>query len=246
MLRTVTSMPVALKWLKSTYLHIRLMKNPRYYGVSLRQNATMTEEQVDDYLSEILTRALDDLTQMCLVRLSDDGADLISPTNNGFLMSKNCISFDTMKTIITQLGASCAQPLCSIEDLLNLISNCKEFEDITLRNSEKSILNSLNSSKETAIRFKHSGKVKTNAMKINVLIQAQLGCINVTDFSLVQDTLRVFKFANKIAKCLMEFVLSERRNYELCLNTLLLVKSLTNRIWFDSPHIIRQFHRVGK
>lgn len=56
--------------------------------------------------------------------------------------------------------------------------------------SEKKVLNTINNSKDK-IRFPIKGRIKTNAQKINVLIQAQLGNIEVMDWGLKQDVLQV-------------------------------------------------------
>lgn len=45
----------------------------------------------------------------------------------------------------------------------------KEFEDIKLRNTEKTHLNTLNKSKTSStVRFPLNSKVKTNPMKVNM------------------------------------------------------------------------------
>lgn len=45
-LRTVPNIKTAINWLKSTYLYIRLKKNPKYYGAKTFSN----EKQVESYL----------------------------------------------------------------------------------------------------------------------------------------------------------------------------------------------------
>jgi hypothetical protein len=49
-LRTITNMSVAIDWLKSTYLYIRLKKNPTHYGAKPK----LTEQQMDAYLAGYL------------------------------------------------------------------------------------------------------------------------------------------------------------------------------------------------
>ena len=48
----------------------------------------------------------------------------------------------------------------------------------------------------------------------------------------------------------MEYVLNRindemSKKYELCLNSILLAKSFSTKLWYDSPHILRQFQRIG-
>ena len=75
------------------------------------------------------------------------------------------LGFETMRNLSTLTGDE------SILQVLEKITQSKEFSDVILRTGEKKILNSLNSGREARIRFKLEGKVKTPAMKVNVLIQ---------------------------------------------------------------------------
>ena len=48
----------------------------------------------------------------------------------------------------------------------------------------------------------------------------------------------------------MEYILNRvndemKNNFELCLNSILLAKSFAAKLWFDTPHIFRQFERIG-
>lgn len=45
------------------------------------------------------------------------------------------------------------------------------------------------------------GKVKTAEMKVNCLIQATLGSLTVTDFSLQQDVAKIFRSGVRLLKC---------------------------------------------
>ena len=66
-------------------------------------------------------------------------------------------------------------------------------EGIQLRKMEKQPLNRLNgdgkkTSESCLLRFQIPGKVKTTAEKVNVLLQAQLGCVPVNgDPSLMRE-----------------------------------------------------------
>lgn len=45
-LRTITDLDVAMQWLASTFLYVRVRRNPRHYGLSLGTS----EEQIDKKL----------------------------------------------------------------------------------------------------------------------------------------------------------------------------------------------------
>ncbi|NWR30545.1 HFM1 helicase, partial [Tachuris rubrigastra] len=182
-LHTVTDVSVALEWIRSTFLYIRALKNPAHYGFF----STCTKNtDIFKFLTELCLKNLNDLSSFDLIRM--DEANNFKPTETGRLMAWYYIAFDTVKQFFTIKGTE------TLNELITMISNCAEFLDVKLRTNEKKILNTLNKDKDKiTIRFPMEGKIKTREMKVNCLIQAQLGCIPVQDFTLTQDTGRIFR-----------------------------------------------------
>ncbi|NXI49512.1 HFM1 helicase, partial [Chloroceryle aenea] len=181
-LHTLTDVTVALEWIRSTFLYIRALKNPTHYGFS----SGLDKIGIEAKLQELCLKNLNDLSSFDLIRM--DEANNFKPTETGRLMAWYYITFDTVKQFFTIKGTE------TLKELITMISNCAEFSDVKLRTNEKKILNTLNKDKDKiTIRFPMEGKIKTREMKINCLIQAQLGCIPVQDFTLTQDTGRIFR-----------------------------------------------------
>ncbi|NXY21316.1 HFM1 helicase, partial [Atrichornis clamosus] len=181
-LHTVTDVSVALEWIRSTFLYIRALKNPTHYGFS----SGLDKIGIEAKLQELCLKNLNDLSSFDLIRM--DEANNFKPTETGRLMAWYYIAFDTVKQFFTIRGTE------TLNELITMISNCTEFLDVKLRTNEKKILNTLNKDKDKiTIRFPMEGKIKTREMKINCLIQAQLGCIPIQDFTLTQDTGRIFR-----------------------------------------------------
>ncbi|NXG69577.1 HFM1 helicase, partial [Baryphthengus martii] len=181
-LHTLTDVTVALEWIRSTFLYIRALKNPAHYGFS----SGLDKIGIEAKLQELCLKNLNDLSSFDLIRM--DEANNFKPTETGRLMAWYYIAFDTVKQFFTIKGTE------TLNELITMISNCTEFLDVKLRTSEKKILNALNKDKDKiTIRFPIEGKIKTREMKVNCLIQAQLGCIPVQDFTLTQDTGRIFR-----------------------------------------------------
>ncbi|NXN97022.1 HFM1 helicase, partial [Rhinopomastus cyanomelas] len=180
-LRTITDVTVALEWIRSTFLYIRALKNPTHYGFS----SGLDKIGIEAKLQELCLKNLNDLSSFDLIRM--DESKNFKPTDTGRLMAWYYITFETVKQFFTIKGTE------TLKELITMISSCTEFLDIKLRTNEKKILNSLNKDKDKiTIRFPMQGKIKTREMKINCLIQAQLGCLPVQDFTLTQDTGRIF------------------------------------------------------
>ncbi|NXL75450.1 HFM1 helicase, partial [Leptocoma aspasia] len=181
-LHTVTDVSVALEWIRSTFLYIRALKNPTHYGFS----SGLDKFGIEAKLQELCLKNLNDLSSFDLIRM--DEANNFKPTEAGRLMAWYYIAFDTVKQFFTIKGTE------TLHELITMISNCTEFVDVKLRTNEKKILNTLNKDKDKiTIRFPMEGKIKTREMKVNCLIQAQLGCIPIQDFTLTQDTGRIFR-----------------------------------------------------
>ncbi|KAK3889483.1 hypothetical protein Pcinc_006530 [Petrolisthes cinctipes] len=181
------------------------------------------------------TREVNALAQVGLITLSEVD---VKPTPPGRLMARYCVSFTTMKSFLQLRGDE------SLRELIELVSECKEFWDVKVRMSEKRVLNELNKSQTSSVRFPTKGKIKTRGQKINCLIQATLGSLNVVDPGLSQENAKVMRTGQRITKCLAEYG-ATRQEYELHLNTTLLAKCFSCRLWENSRFVTRQLERIG-
>ncbi|EDO34884.1 predicted protein, partial [Nematostella vectensis] len=216
-LHTITDVSVALEWLKSTFLFIRIQKNPTYYDMCIQN--------------------LNTLERSNLVKM-EDGFDL-KPSEPGCLMARYYIAFDSIKEFLAIQGTE------TLSDMVILLSKCKEFADVKLRVSEKRILNTLNKDKHKAtVRFPVNGKIKTTDQKINCLIQATLGCLPITEFSLNQDVTKIFRSGQRVTRCLMELLML-RGDYRALQNAILVTKCMKSRLWENSLYVSRQLEKVG-
>ncbi|XP_022248602.1 probable ATP-dependent DNA helicase HFM1 isoform X4 [Limulus polyphemus] len=234
-LRTITDVSIAVEWLKSTFLYIRVLKNPKHYGI----NTGLSKEEIEKKLQDMCLKELNALTKYKLVKMDDDGFDL-KPTEQGRLMARYFIAFDTIKQFTTLNGT---ETLC---DLVSVICGCKEFEDVQLRNNEKKVLNTLNHDKHhPTIRFPLTGRIKTRNLKVNCLIQAALGCLPVQEASLNQDLARILRAGQRITKCLAEFLSIEVKGFSGLLNAIILSKCFRAKLWENSKHVSRQLEKIG-
>ncbi|XP_010005050.1 PREDICTED: probable ATP-dependent DNA helicase HFM1 [Chaetura pelagica] len=233
-LHTVTDVTVALEWIRSTFLYIRSLKNPTHYGFS----SGLDKIGIEAKLRELCLKNLNDLSSFDLIRM--DQANNFKPTETGRLMAWYYIAFDTVKQFFTIKGTE------TLHELITMISSCAEFLDVKLRTNEKKILNTLNKDKDKiTIRFPMEGKIKTREMKINCLIQAQLGCIPVQDFTLTQDTGRIFRNGLRVTRWLSDFLASCKNNFYALLNALILAKCFRCRLWENSLHVSKQLEKIG-
>ncbi|KAM3915011.1 putative ATP-dependent DNA helicase HFM1 [Leptodactylus fuscus] len=233
-LHTITDVNIALEWIRSTFLYIRALKNPSHYGFP----QGLDKIGIEAKLQELCLRNLNDLSSVGLIRMDEEIN--FKPTENGKLMALYYIAFETAKLFNTIQGKE------TLMDLVILISTCKEFSDVQLRTSEKKILNSLNKDKNrVTIRFPMEGKIKSREMKVNCLIQAQLGCLSIQDFSLTQDMAKIFRHGTRVAKYLSEYLAVQEKKFTAFLNAVILTKCFRCKLWENSLHVAKQLDKIG-
>ncbi|XP_030753010.1 probable ATP-dependent DNA helicase HFM1 [Sitophilus oryzae] len=189
-LNTITDLEVAMRWLSSTFLYVRAKKCPEKYKLPVG----LTQEKIDKKLLEICQIDLNKLVGAGMVNINQ--CIEISPTVIGEIMAKYYVAFETMKLFTKITGTEI------MIQLLGIFSKCSEFSDIRLRTNDKKCLNLLNkhSTKET-IRFPLSGKVTSSDMKVNCIIQAMLGNLEIHDQSILNDSSRIMRCCERLSKC---------------------------------------------
>uniref|UniRef100_S4RD93 DNA 3'-5' helicase n=1 Tax=Petromyzon marinus TaxID=7757 RepID=S4RD93_PETMA len=223
-LHTITDVNVALDWIRSTFLYIRALKNPKHYKFP----AGLSKEDIEKkLLSELCLESLNSLATFKLNCMQNGD---IKPTDVGRLMASYYIAFDTIKLFGTLQGSE------AMQDLVNLVAHCREYKYIALRVNEKKTLNTFNMAKNHTIRFPMPGKIKTIEMKVNCLIQPQLGCV-LQDFALIQDIAKIFRTGIRLTKCLAEFLQQKdkQNNFQAVLNAVHLAKCFRAKLWKNSP-----------
>ena len=169
-LGTIKSVGQATDWIKSTYLYLRVRRNPAYYDKS----QDMSMDQVEESMYEMCLEALQSMADVGLITMMEDGT--VGGTSLGKLMSRFYLAFSTMKQLTSINGME------SMVEMLGLICKSRELSEAVLRMNERKTLNSLNrNKKKNTVRFPLDGKIKTKEMKVNVVIKASLGCIQIPD-----------------------------------------------------------------
>ena len=234
-LGTVASVQQAIVWLQSTYLFIRMKRNPGHYELGGAEPQSLEEK-----VGQLCGDALQEMQEVGLVSLGPDGA--VVGTSTGRLMSRFYLAYDTMKQLT---GCGTAGQAAMLET----ICRAREMQDAVLRTSEKKTLNGLNRNKERKnIRYQIAGKIKTKEQKVNVLIQASLGCMNIADAGLAMEAPRYLRLASRVATCLFELIVNHpEKGSDLLLvrDSLQLLKSLECGLWEDSQLVARQMSGVG-
>ncbi|KAB1209142.1 putative ATP-dependent DNA helicase HFM1 [Morella rubra] len=164
----------------------------------------------------------------------------------GKLMTKYYLKFDTMKHIMeTPVN-------CSLEDVLHIVCCAEEIAWIQLRRNEKKLLNDINTDKDGRLRFhilddkgKRKKRIQTREEKIFVLANDCLtGDPSIHDLSLTQDVNSICSNGCRIAKCMREYFIY-KKNYKGAMNSTGLAKSFHQKLWDDSPYLLKQLPGIG-
>ncbi|KAF1911341.1 nucleotide-sugar transporter-domain-containing protein [Ampelomyces quisqualis] len=235
-LGTIGDLVSARKWLKGTFLYVRLQQNPTHYRLEGAKNGQAIEEQVDD----ICFRDINLLREHNLV----SGDDHFRCTEFGHSMARYYVHFETMKVFMG------IQPKATPSEILSAIAQSSEFSRIRFRAGEKPFYKLLN--KSPSIRFSIPVNLDLPAHKVSLIIQSVLGSADVAwdgemakhRSQYIMETQVVFKNINSLIRCIIDC--------QLCLgdsvsihSALMLERSLGARVWDDSPLQMKQVESIG-
>ncbi|CAL1358073.1 unnamed protein product [Linum trigynum] len=238
---TVSDIARAIEWMKCSYLYVRMKKNPENYAVSRGIN----RESIEKHIKDICVHKVQELSRYQMISTDHDGF-ILKPLEPGRLMTKYYLKFDTMKHIML------TPDNCSLEDALKVVCRAEEISWIQLRRNEKKVLNDINADKGARLRFhvndergKRKKRIQSKEEKIFILANDCLtGDPAIRDLSLSQDMNSVCTNGCRIAKCMKEYFLF-KRNYKGAVQTILLAKSLYQKLWDDSPYLLKQLPGIG-
>ncbi|KAK9925336.1 hypothetical protein M0R45_033663 [Rubus argutus] len=238
---TVSDITRAIEWMKCSFLYVRMKKNPGHYAV----RKVISNDHLEKHMLDVCVQKVKELSRHQMIWTDEDGF-LLKPLEPGRLMTKYYLKFDTMKYII-QTPVN-----CSLEYALHVICRAEEIAWIQLRRNEKKLLNDINADKDGRLRFhilgdkgKRKKRIQTREEKIYLLANDCLtGDPSVHDLSLTQDMNSICSNGCRIARCMKEYFIYQK-NYKGALNSMLLAKSLYQKLWDDSPYLLKQLPGIG-
>ena len=255
----VTNIDSAMRWLQTTYLWIRVMRNPGHYGVPSIVS-TKGQDGIARFLQETVLRGtVTKLVNRGMATTDEQGFSL-EATVPGVLMAENYVRLETM-SLIVQLG-----PKSTMEDFCWVIANSFELCDsIIVRRNEKRILNKINSSASARYKIKDPAKPGARLKRIQLPCQKSFALL-MFDLSsecrtmikneaardagpiqgLIRDAATVITKGVQICKCIIRyFEATENMAGALC-EALVFKKTLERRLWPDDPFLITQVKGIGE
>ncbi|GAA94271.1 uncharacterized protein L969DRAFT_55148 [Mixia osmundae IAM 14324] len=231
-LGTITSFETAIAWIKSSFLRVRIGKNPRLYGII---DDTVSP---DAKLEEIVRDCL-----LCLVRdgiMSDQaGLKVFACTPYGGILSKFCISHKTFAKLLAASDSG------TMRGLLEAIASADEFSTMRLTTSDRQAY--AEAARKHNIRFEVA-KVGTVKDKIFVLVQLVISRVSMheskSNASFHSDHLQAWPHLLRITKALVEICLVSQHGASIRA-ALELMRSINARAWEGSKTELQQIDGIG-
>ncbi|KAJ3394049.1 Sec63 [Lobulomyces angularis] len=164
-LGSITNLHFALEWLKSTFLFVRLRKNPERYNIK-RGTSKVSVERYG--LEEICQKDLEllEINQFMTRSASNEN---FKPTIYGEVLAKYYLKFQTCVNFVNLKNKA------SLSEVMDSLCKSDELENVIRFRSDKQYLNPLN--KHRDLKYKVNGLVKLVSDKIKILIQCVLAGI---------------------------------------------------------------------
>ncbi|CAN9315184.1 unnamed protein product [Alternaria alternata] len=235
-LGTISDLQSARKWLRGTFLYVRLQQNPNFYKLDGSRSGQTIEEQVDD----ICFRDITLLRETNLI----SGEQYFRSTEFGQAMARYYVNFDTMKTFMG-LGWKSTP-----SEILSAMAQATEFSTIRFRQGEKPFYKLLN--KSPSIRWPIPVNLDLPAQKVSLILQSVLGSAVISwdgeagkhRSQYITETQIIFKNISSLVRCIIDcqIILADSVSIH---SALMLERSLGARIWDDSPLQMKQIDSMG-
>ncbi|KAF3930892.1 hypothetical protein ABW19_dt0205545 [Dactylella cylindrospora] len=232
-LGTIEDIESAKKWLRSTFLYIRMKSNPNFYKFK--------PGDIESELENIIEKDIEALRETGFVGYTQEKLKCFPP---GDAMARYYIKFETMKTIVELKD----RPKCS--EILTCISEAEEFKEFRIRSGEKSVLKEINSS--PSMKWPVKVDISLPSHKANILIQFEIGCMEYPATeglqkhraTLMQDKAIIFQHLNRLIRCICD-IKHAMGDAVGCRNSLELARCIEAKVWENTPSMLLQVDGLG-
>uniref|UniRef100_A0A914I9P9 Activating signal cointegrator 1 complex subunit 3 n=2 Tax=Globodera TaxID=31242 RepID=A0A914I9P9_GLORO len=217
----ITNRQQVVEYLAGTYLYRRLFANPAYYGLE-----QLNDKELTTFLSTTVDQCLGELGLSGCVVLDEEESGTVDPTPLGRIASKYYLQHLTMRHFKARIHGA-----MSVEELLQCLADCPEYEEIPVRHNEDQI----NSEIQSFLPIKlSSSDWGSPHVKANLLYQAHFSRMKlpvdyITDQrSIIESCIRIIQ---AMFDTCLEFAL-----LDTAINVLVLLQQIYQARWYsDHP-----------
>ncbi|KAF2724757.1 P-loop containing nucleoside triphosphate hydrolase protein, partial [Polychaeton citri CBS 116435] len=233
-LGTIVDAMSARRWLASTFLYVRMKRNPGHYQLE----GGVPDKTLDDRLDHICNEGISALRECGLVQ----GVTKVECTEFGYAMARYYLQFDTMKRFLE------LPPKAKLSELLSAISQAAEFNEVRFRAGEKAVYKALNAN--GSIKFPIPVSLELPAHKVSLIVQAVLGVVELPSeeskfrVEFAGSKSFIMHQAPRLIRCMIDCQLYLKDSVA-ARNALILARSVSAQVWDDSPLHMKQLETVG-
>jgi hypothetical protein len=186
------------------------------------------------------------LQRLDKIGLADYMEEAVSSTSLGEMVSRNCVSIDTIEHISKNNGKT------SFKEMLELLSQIKENERFRSKSEDRKILTLINNN--TAIRYPIKGAVNSYEKKCFLLYQVAMSCtefnhkllgVAIESWMMKKEQMELLSHSWRALSCINEYFV-QRKNVEGIINSIKLRKALAQSLWPDSTFVLYQIPKIGE
>ncbi|KAK9241329.1 Sec63 Brl domain-containing protein [Lipomyces kononenkoae] len=238
-LKTINDVESGKGWLRSTFLYVRMKKNPAHYNIGISSPSRSIEDILDQLCTENIVR----LQESKIVEVSDTN-ELVA-TIYGRSMAWFYIQFQTMLNFMNS-GTGMA-----ISDILTMLGQSSEFKSLRFKNGEKKFYKEINGA--AGIRYPlRVVDIKDFGAKVSLIIQSTLGRVEfpVYDGSgkhvaqLHADKAIVWQNVQRLIRCVVDCKIHSHDGVSVR-NALELARSLQAEVWDNTANVLLQLKGIG-
>ncbi|KAJ1513380.1 hypothetical protein HMI54_003032 [Coelomomyces lativittatus] len=218
-LGTVSSISEGVQWLGYTYFYVRMLKNPRHYGLQLDPQDPLLLHHRRSMVEQAATH-------LCLMNMVHYHAPsgLLAPKALGRIASHFYILHSTM----AMMKAS-VRPGMMLADVLQFLCQCPEFSQIKFKEQDAMAIDQL----QPHCYCQIDSTLSDDAQKINVLLQAYISNHPLNTF--VSEVLLITQNAARLLRAFFEVALHSKY-MDTAMTILELCKSIEQQRWsFEHP-----------
>eukprot|EP01061_Rhynchopus_euleeides_P045577 TRINITY_DN8255_c1_g1_i1.p1 TRINITY_DN8255_c1_g1~~TRINITY_DN8255_c1_g1_i1.p1 ORF type:complete len:1912 (+),score=925.93 TRINITY_DN8255_c1_g1_i1:147-5882(+) len=245
-LGSITSREEAYRWLKFTYLYIRMNKNPLAYG--LKPDTISKDPGLRRSAMKLVEAAAESLDAAEMVRYEAHATtDNYSSVHVGRVAAHYYIQHETIRRW-NEEGFERGTVIQDYGEALLLISKAAEFDQIRVREEEMQelvdvranycILESKTQKQRARLLSGDDQDLSGSEIKTRTLIQAWIARYSPMSFSLSNDMQYVADNASRICRSLLEIAM-QREIPRSIMIFLELAKMIERRAWDTQPEIIQ-------
>ena len=240
----ITDEEDVMRWIRSTFLYIRIQKNPINYKVSDSRVVTI-------FLSNLCQKQIKELNENKFIEvIKNDKNTILRSTPIGSICSQFGV---LMNTVIKFVQQNISQK--AMENTLILLSMADEFaNDVIVRQDEKHKLKIM--SVQPFLKFsgifeneEESDRINfyVSEKKVFIMIDTMLSVGKIDDWALSQEYIRIKRTAERLLSCMLQLNIVCTKSFMGSINSALLLKSIKRSMWFDSfDRLAQQIKGIGE